>query len=45
MVIFWISDCHFSMSWHNENTDIEHELTCLWRDWKLVNSGFGAPSQ
>ena len=33
MVIFWVSTYgHFPMSQHNENTDIEHGLICLWHD-------------
>ena len=32
LVIFWISDGHFSMSQRNENTDIERGLICLWHD-------------
>ena len=32
MVIFWISDGHFPMSWRNQNNDIEHGLICLWHD-------------
>ena len=32
MVIFFIFDGYFPMSQHNENTDIEHGLKCLWHD-------------
>ena len=36
MVIFLISGGHFVISRHNENTDIEHKLICLWHDQRLA---------